>query len=227
MSGAAQPEPLPIPHVARHAPAINFPEKGVRLIATLLAARRRMTQPPPMFRTMSGFDSHTESYHKTLDSRMKNDKVGAYTADRPLPRQAPAVREDVRRERQNLLVNATKGVGYAALGQAAHLAGTDVASNKSRSSRQNLGAALLSASLFLAACATTTPEPKVVTKVVQVPVVRACVPATFPQSPSFPDTDSAMRAAPGAGDLLQLLAAGRILRIERLKDLEAVVSACR
>lgn len=81
--------------------------------------------------------------------------------------------------------------------------------------------------LLLAACATTTPEPKVVTKVVQVPVVRACVPTTFPQSPSFPDTDSAMRAAPGAGDLLQLLAAGRILRIERLKDLEAVVSACR
>ena len=79
---------------------------------------------------------------------------------------------------------------------------------------------------LLAACA-HAPEPKIVTKLVQVPVTVPCVPASFPQSPAFPDTPEAIRASPGAGDLLQLLAAGRILRIQRLSEVEAVLNACR
>jgi hypothetical protein len=56
---------------------------------------------------------------------------------------------------------------------------------------------------------------------------KSCVPRTLPATPRYPDTDAALRAAPGAADRYQLLAAGRILRQERLEDLERVVAGCR
>jgi hypothetical protein len=45
--------------------------------------------------------------------------------------------------------------------------------------------------------------------------------------PRYPDTDGALRAAPGAADRYQLMAAGRILRQQRLEELERVVAGCR
>ncbi|MBL8552775.1 MAG: hypothetical protein JNL41_00750 [Phenylobacterium sp.] len=59
------------------------------------------------------------------------------------------------------------------------------------------------------------------------PVTRNCVPRTLPPAPRYPDTDAALRAAAGAADRYQLLAAGRILREKRLEQLEAVVASCR
>lgn len=76
-----------------------------------------------------------------------------------------------------------------------------------------------------------TPAP-VAPRVVRVPArppppPRACVPKTLPGPPGYPDTDAALRAAAGAADRYQLLAAGRILRKDRLEDLERVIAGCR
>ena len=59
------------------------------------------------------------------------------------------------------------------------------------------------------------------------PPPKSCVPRNLPQPPRYPDTDSALRAAPGAADRYQLMAAGRILRQQRLEDLERVIQNCR
>ena len=59
------------------------------------------------------------------------------------------------------------------------------------------------------------------------PAPKSCVPKNLPPPPRYPDTDAALRAAPGAADRYQLMAAGRILRAERLDDLERVVANCR
>ena len=49
----------------------------------------------------------------------------------------------------------------------------------------------------------------------------------LPPAPRYPDTDAALRAAAGAADRYQLMAAGRLLRQKRLEDLERVVQNCR
>lgn len=59
------------------------------------------------------------------------------------------------------------------------------------------------------------------------PAKAQCVPKTFPKAPRYPDTDAALRDAGGAADRYQLLAAGRILRMRRLADLEKLVDSCR
>jgi hypothetical protein len=59
------------------------------------------------------------------------------------------------------------------------------------------------------------------------PAPKSCVPKTLPPPPRYPDTDAALRASPGAADRYQLMAAGRILRQQRLEDLERVVAGCR
>lgn len=59
------------------------------------------------------------------------------------------------------------------------------------------------------------------------PPPKSCVPRNLPQAPRYPDTDAALRNAPGAADRYQLMAAGRILRQQRLEDLERVVQNCR
>ena len=56
---------------------------------------------------------------------------------------------------------------------------------------------------------------------------RACVPKSLGQPPRYPDTDAALRTAGGAADRYQLLAAGRILRQQRLEELERVIAGCR
>jgi hypothetical protein len=81
--------------------------------------------------------------------------------------------------------------------------------------------------LTLTACATPRPEPKIVTQVVKVPVTVACIPPTLNLDPTFPDTDSALRASPGAADMLQLLAAGRLLRVQTMAEWRAALLACR
>ena len=56
---------------------------------------------------------------------------------------------------------------------------------------------------------------------------RSCVPKSLSGAPRYPDTEAALRAAAGAADRYQLLAAGRILRQQRLEDLERVIAGCR
>lgn len=80
--------------------------------------------------------------------------------------------------------------------------------------------------LALAACV-TKPEPLIRTAEVKVPVAVACVPADLGKAPTYPDTAEALKAAPGAADRYQLLAAGRLLRTQRLTELEPIIEACR
>ena len=65
-----------------------------------------------------------------------------------------------------------------------------------------------------------TPPPKPVEQ-------KPCVPKTLDPPPRYPDTDAALRAAGGAADRYQLMAAGRILRQQRLDELEKAIAACR
>jgi hypothetical protein len=107
-------------------------------------------------------------------------------------------------------------------------------------------AAIVLSGAALAACASLkpkTPPPApptvavpaapVVAPVVKPPpptvvVVKAsCVPKALPHAPKYPDTDVALLDAGGAADRYQLMAAGRLLRIRRLLELEKVVDACR
>ena len=55
----------------------------------------------------------------------------------------------------------------------------------------------------------------------------SCVPRTLPRPPRYPDSDGALREAGGAADRYQLMAAGRLLRIQRLAELERVIEGCR
>jgi hypothetical protein len=80
--------------------------------------------------------------------------------------------------------------------------------------------------LALAACA-TKPEPTIRTVEVKVPVAVECVPKALPGPPTYPDSAQALKAAPGAADRYQLLAAGRLLREQRLAEVEPVIAACR
>lgn len=81
---------------------------------------------------------------------------------------------------------------------------------------------------FLALTACSTPaEPIVRTVEVKVPVVQPCIPATLDLSPTYPDSDQAVRSAADPGDMLQLLAAGRLLRAQTLREWAAVMKACR
>lgn len=86
-------------------------------------------------------------------------------------------------------------------------------------------AALLSL-LALTACAGKA-EPVIRTVTVTKPVTVDCVPKSLTGPPSYPDTDKAIKNAAGPGDMLQLLAAGRVLRQQRLAEVEPVLSACR
>ncbi len=70
-------------------------------------------------------------------------------------------------------------------------------------------------------------QPAPVIVKVPVPVKEACVPKTLPRAPKYPDTDAALRDAGGAADRYQMMAAGRLLRIQRLADLEKIVDSCR
>ena len=72
-----------------------------------------------------------------------------------------------------------------------------------------------------------TPPPRVIVLPAPPAPPKICVPRTLPGPPRYPDTDAALRVAPGAADRYQLLAAGRLLRQQRLDDLERVILGCR
>jgi hypothetical protein len=59
------------------------------------------------------------------------------------------------------------------------------------------------------------------------PARASCVPRTVSPAPRYPDTDAALRSAPGAADRYQLMAAGRLLRQRRLEELERILAGCR
>lgn len=72
-----------------------------------------------------------------------------------------------------------------------------------------------------------TPAPAPVVRIIPPPPKTSCVPKTLPHAPKYPDSDAALKDAGGAADRYQLMAAGRLLRIRRLAELEKAVDACR
>lgn len=81
--------------------------------------------------------------------------------------------------------------------------------------------------LVLAGCARPEPERIIETQEVKVPVPVSCVPRGLPPPPSYPDTNAALKATQGLDDLLTVLIEGRLMRVNRLGKLEAVVDGCR
>jgi hypothetical protein len=79
-------------------------------------------------------------------------------------------------------------------------------------------------SLAMSACA-TTPEPRIVTQEVKVPVPVPCKPNLGPE-PAYADTEEALKAAPGLYERVQLLLAGRLQRIARDREKDAALKAC-
>lgn len=86
-------------------------------------------------------------------------------------------------------------------------------------------AALLSASLFLTACA-STPEPRIITKEVRIPIAIKCA-ADPGADPQFADTPDALKAAADIFVRVQLLLAGRAQRNARITELTAANAGCR
>jgi hypothetical protein len=78
--------------------------------------------------------------------------------------------------------------------------------------------------LALGACAT---RERVVYQRVEVPVAVSCVPDNLKGPPDYPDTDEALEAAPEGPVRYALMAAGRLLRIQRAAEVEPVLKACR
>lgn len=89
-------------------------------------------------------------------------------------------------------------------------------------------AQLIALALLPAACAGgARPEPRIRTVEVQVPVPQPCDAATrLGAPPTYPDGDEALRTAPGLFEQVQLLLAGRLLRIARGQALEEAARAC-
>lgn len=83
------------------------------------------------------------------------------------------------------------------------------------------------ASLLLVGCGGKQVEPsiRIVEKPIAVPV--KCVPENLPAEPIYPDDDSSLKAAPDAAARYGLIAAGRVLRIQRAAEVEPVVRSCR
>lgn len=77
-----------------------------------------------------------------------------------------------------------------------------------------------------AATPTPMPAPPVLRPPPPAPV-RSCLPRGLGPAPRYPDTDAALRNAPGAADRYQLMAAGRLMRQRRLDELERAVAGCR
>lgn len=94
------------------------------------------------------------------------------------------------------------------------------------SHRGNARNAALLTALALAACA-THPEPVIKTVTVKVAVIQPCVAKDLNLSPTYPDSDDAIRATSGPDDLLTLLAAGRLLRLQTMKEWSAQLKSCQ
>ena len=77
--------------------------------------------------------------------------------------------------------------------------------------------------LILTACA-TAPEPRIITRTVEVPVSVPC--AVSVTEPAYVDTDEAIAGAPNLYELAKLYAAGRLQRIGALGEYRAAVKGC-
>lgn len=80
-------------------------------------------------------------------------------------------------------------------------------------------------SLALAGCATTAPEPRIETRIVEVPVATPCA-VTVPVEPAYPDTKAALDAAPGIFEKVKLLLAARELREAYKNEVKAALIGC-
>ncbi len=87
--------------------------------------------------------------------------------------------------------------------------------------------AVILLALVLAGCATRRPEPEIQTRTVEVPVIVRCIPPDLGAEPVYPDTDDALRNAADAAERYARIAAGRLLRMARQRETEAVIAACR
>lgn len=87
--------------------------------------------------------------------------------------------------------------------------------------------AVMALCVSLAACASAPREPVVKIVEVKTPVPVTCIPKSLRPAPTVPDTDAAIKASPGPGDLLQLLAAGRIIRDQWIAEVTPAIAACR
>ena len=83
--------------------------------------------------------------------------------------------------------------------------------------------------LMLSACATVPKQPEPIIKTVEVQVPHP-VPCPALQKlgpePAYPDTDAALKAAPNIFVRVQLLMAGRVLRITRLAAVNDALAEC-
>lgn len=78
----------------------------------------------------------------------------------------------------------------------------------------------------MAACNTVTPEPKIVTHEVKVPVAVKCSADPGPR-PTFADTPEAIRAAKDVFERVKLILAGREQRDAWIGKVEAANGGCR
>lgn len=116
----------------------------------------------------------------------------------------------------------------------------------SRAARLPTRAAVLALAAGLAACTTLREKPQPVAATPPPPPVQAapppqvaqapqpvrrvpvsCVPKALPSPPAYPDSDTRLKQAGEAAERYQLMAAGRLLRIRRLAELERIVAGCR
>ena len=86
--------------------------------------------------------------------------------------------------------------------------------------------AALFTALSLAGCATTTPDPRIVTQIVNVPVPIACVPNPPVAKPDFADTDAKLKAAVNPFENAKARVIGRLQRIGYEGEIEAALKAC-
>lgn len=83
-------------------------------------------------------------------------------------------------------------------------------------------------SLALSACAAKeTVVPALHTQVVEKPVLKSCLPDSLEPAPDYPDTKESLLGAPSAAERYRLLFAGRMLRSQRLAELETIVKGCK
>lgn len=80
--------------------------------------------------------------------------------------------------------------------------------------------------LALAGCAGRA-EPEIRTVTAKVPTPVYCLPTSFPDPPAAPDTDQALKAAPSGAERYPLVAAGRLLDRQWIKEIRPYLNACR
>lgn len=80
--------------------------------------------------------------------------------------------------------------------------------------------------LFLAACASTGSQTIPTPKTAAVIVTVKCDPK-LTADPDYPDTDALLMAAPDLFSRVRAMAAGRVLRIARERELNAALAACK